>query len=481
MKSRKLPMIMAILVTAVIFASAQVGPRALPEVISHKKPVYPPLARQARIGGPVRLRITTDGHSVTDVAALDGHPLLVKAATDNVQTWTFADHIPGTFEVTFDFRVLADKTTFLQQPGVVDIAVLPPEYNENSDARLDYTLPVSWDLELKTATDDIKAPLTMWTYGPWLRGYTLGPVGQERVLANARVDGDMFGFDLPLNDSHGQRLQFSLIGRKVGERIEGIFLDAWGASGTWSAIPSKPPVPTCATASTAAEENVIPVPVITQSKQPEYPMLPLEAHIEGQVRMRVSTDTYCVGKTATQSSEPLLAQAAEANIQTWWFDFHKPGTFNVTFNYRLLRPNISFLEKPGIVEIWVTAPSIGSGPQSGLWNSGGYDSEIWRAQLKGPRGHAYVKFRFPYGCCEEGDVTQAGRGGKGETKQGYNFDDDFGFSTTVRMSNNQPARIYLIGRRQTDDSIRGVFLDEAGISGTWSAHIVSHGPLNISL
>src|SRR5579864_8679046 len=100
MKSRKLVMIMAILVTAVIFASAQEGPRALPEVIRHKNPVYPPLARLMRIKGPVRLRITTDGHSVTEVAAIDGHPLLVKVATDNVQTWTFADHIAGTFEVT---------------------------------------------------------------------------------------------------------------------------------------------------------------------------------------------------------------------------------------------------------------------------------------------------------------------------------------------------------------------------------------------
>jgi outer membrane biosynthesis protein TonB len=481
MKSRKLLMIMAILVTAVIFASAQEGPRALPEVISHKNPVYPALARQARIRGPVRLRITTDGRSVTDVVALDGHPLLVRAATDNVQTWRFADHIPGTFEVTFDFRLLADKITFLQEPGVVDIAVLPPMYNENSDARLDYTLPVFWDLELKTATDDIKAPLTTWTYGPWLRGYTLGPRGQERELANARVDGNMLGFDLPLDDSHGQRLQFSLIGKKVGERIEGIFLDAWGASGTWSAIPSKPPVPTCAAASTAAEENVIPVPEITQSKQPEYPMLPLEAHIEGQVRMSVSTDTYCVGKVTTQSSDLLLAQSAEANIQSWWFDLHKPGTFNVTFNYRLLRPNVSFLAKPGVVEIWETVPSIGWGPQSGLWNLGGYDSEIWKAQLTGPRGHAYIKFRFPYGCCEEGDVTQAGRGGKEETKQGYNFDDDFGFSTTVRMTNNQPTRVSLIGRRRNGDRIQGVFLDESGISGTWSAQIVSHGPPNVSL
>ncbi len=125
MKLCRLLMAMALLVIAVRHVSGQDAPRALPEVISHENPIYPPLARQARIRGPVHLRITTDGHAVTNVAVLDGHPLLVQAAMDNVQTWRFADHVPGTFEVTFDFKLLSDKTSFLQEPGLVDIAVLP--------------------------------------------------------------------------------------------------------------------------------------------------------------------------------------------------------------------------------------------------------------------------------------------------------------------------------------------------------------------
>jgi len=480
MKSLKLAMIMAILVAAVQFVSAQDAPRPLPEVISHRDLIFPPLARQARIAGPVRLRITTDGHSVTDVAALDGHPLLARAAIDNLRTWTFAGHVPGTFEVTFDFRFLANKTMFLQEPGVVDIAVLLPEYNENSDTQLDYTIPKSWDLELKTATDDIKAPLTMWTYGPWLRGYTLGQRGQERELANSRVDGNLLGFDTALDDSHGQRLRFSLIGKKSGEKIEGIFLDAWGTSGTWSALPSKTPDPTCAAASAAAEENGISVPEITQYKRPEYPMLPWEAQIQGQVRVHVSADSYCVAKVTAKSSEPLLAQAAEANVRTWWFDSHKPGSFDVTFNYRLLRPHVSFLEKPGVVEIWEAMPTIGDGPESGLWNIGGYGSEIWKAQLTSPRGRVYVTLRFPFGCCEADDATQAERGGKAEIKQGYNnLDDELGFTTTVRVNNNLPRKAFLIGRRRSDDRIQGVFLDESGNSGAWSAQPVSHGSVNI--
>ena len=475
MKICKLLIIIAVLVTAVRSARAQ----ALPEVIKHENLVYPPLARQARIGGSVRLRITTDGRAVSDVPVLEGHALLVQAATNNVRTWKFADHVPGTFDVTFNFVTLRERTTFLQEPGVVDIAVLPPQYNENSNDRLAYTLPVTWDLELKTATDDIKAPLTLWTYGQWLRGYTVGVRGQERELGSAHIDGEMLGFDARLDDSHGQRLNFSLIGKKVGDEIQGIFLDAWGTSGTWTAIPAKPPDPTCATASAGAVENIMQIPEITQHKQPDYPSIPWEAHIEGQVQMRVSADSYCVGKITADSTEPLLAQAAEANVRTWWFDNHKPGSFNVTFNYRLLKAGVSFLEKPGIVEISEIPATLGAGPRSGLWNSGGYVPETWEAQLTSLHGHVGLTLRFPYGCCEEGNVADS-TGRKVEVTQGHAFD-ELGFSIIVKLNKNQPVKVLLVGIRQGGDRIKGVFLDESGFRGKWSARVVSHGPPGVQL
>ncbi len=350
---------------------------------------------------------------------------------------------------------------------------LPSEDDESSNDRHDYTLPESWSLELKTASDDVKAPLILWTYGPWLRGYTLGSRKQKRSLGDPRVDGDMLGFDAALEDSHGQRLQFSLVGKKSADKMQGIFLDVWGASGTWMAVPSKPAVPWCATAPPSAQENVIPVPEITQHEQPDYPMLPWEAHIEGQVRMRITTDTYCVSSVTTQSSEPLLAEAAEANVRTWWFVLHKPGTFNMTFNYRFLRPGVSFLEKPGMVEIWQVNSVIG-GPRSGLWNDGGYEDEIWKAQLTSPLGHLQLTFHFRYGCCEEGDVTDM-KHRQEEVKQGYASVDELGFSTIVRMTKNQPTRVSLIGRR-SGDRVKGVFFDQSGTSGTWSAQLISHGP-----
>lgn len=285
----------------------------------------------------------------------------------------------------------------------------------------------------------------------------------------------MLGFETLLDDSHSQRLRFSLVGRKTGQKIKGIFLDAWGKSGTWTAIPSKPPAPSCAAASAAAEEKVIPIPEITQHRQPEYPALPWEAQLEGRMRMRVTTDNYCAAKITTQSSEPLLAQAAEANVRTWWFGSHEPGTFDVTFDYRLLKPHVSFLEKPSVVEIWDDSPSLG-GSESGLWNSGAvFESEVWKAQLTSPRGHVQLTLRFPYGCCEEGGATDTESGHKGKIMQGHSDKGKLGFSTTIRIGKSHPIRVSLVGTRRDYDTVRGVFLDESGIAGTWSAKMISHG------
>ncbi len=477
MKFQPFPFSVALLLPFLVSLNAQEPARVLPRVIDHAPIIYPAIARTAHVTGPVRLKITTDGHAASSVEVIDGPPLLVKVATENARTWKFVDHTPGTFEVTFNFRLLENKTTFLAEPSVVDIAVLPQGHGGNASS---YTLPVTWDLELKTGAEYIKAPLTLWTYGPWLRGYTLGSQNQERGLGDPHIDGDMLGFDALLDDSFGQRLRFSLVGKKSGDKMQGISLDVWGKSGTWTAVPSKTAPANCPVASAAAEENIIPIPDITQHRQPQYPSLPEEAQIQGQVRMRVTTDSYCVAKITTDSSEPLLAQAAEANVRTWLFAFHRPGTFNLTFKYRIFKDGVSFLEKPGVVEVSAVTLSSLEGPESGLWNYGGYEPEIWKAQLTSPRGDMAATFQFENGCCEEGDATDA-NGKREKITQGFRSDHDVGFSTIIRLGNGRPTKVSLIGILRSDNRIQGVFLDESGTRGTWSAHLISHGSPNAYL
>jgi protein TonB len=59
-------------------------------LINQVRPVYPPLAKQARISGVVELSaiIGKDGR-VQDLKVVRGHPLLVQAALDAVKNWVY--------------------------------------------------------------------------------------------------------------------------------------------------------------------------------------------------------------------------------------------------------------------------------------------------------------------------------------------------------------------------------------------------------
>jgi protein TonB len=59
-------------------------------IVNRVQPVYPPLARQTRISGTVRLHaiIGKDG-AITSLEVMSGHPLLQQAALDAVRQWRY--------------------------------------------------------------------------------------------------------------------------------------------------------------------------------------------------------------------------------------------------------------------------------------------------------------------------------------------------------------------------------------------------------
>src|SRR3970040_1170970 len=59
-------------------------------LVNQPRPVYPPLARQARIQGTVRLEavINKEG-GIEELKVVSGHPLLIKAAQDAVLQWRY--------------------------------------------------------------------------------------------------------------------------------------------------------------------------------------------------------------------------------------------------------------------------------------------------------------------------------------------------------------------------------------------------------
>ena len=60
------------------------------KLVRQPRPVYPPLAKQARISGVVKLSaiISKDG-SIQHLEVISGHPLLVPAALEAVKQWVY--------------------------------------------------------------------------------------------------------------------------------------------------------------------------------------------------------------------------------------------------------------------------------------------------------------------------------------------------------------------------------------------------------
>ncbi len=59
-------------------------------LIDFAQPVYPPLAKAARIMGIVRVSIVIDEHgNVKDVTLISGHPMLAPAAIDSIRKWKY--------------------------------------------------------------------------------------------------------------------------------------------------------------------------------------------------------------------------------------------------------------------------------------------------------------------------------------------------------------------------------------------------------
>jgi hypothetical protein len=94
----------------------------------------------------------------------------------------------------------------------------------------------------------------------------------------------------------------------------------------------------CVTSPTFAQNTGQPLPVVTSASVPLYPRTALLAHIQGTVKIRVTTDGKRASSLDAESGPPMLAQAAEDNIRTWQFEEHKPLTFLATFHYVIEQP-----------------------------------------------------------------------------------------------------------------------------------------------
>ena len=60
------------------------------KLLRQPTPIYPPLAKQARISGVVHLEAVIGRNgTIESLRVIDGHPLLVQAALDAVRQWIY--------------------------------------------------------------------------------------------------------------------------------------------------------------------------------------------------------------------------------------------------------------------------------------------------------------------------------------------------------------------------------------------------------
>jgi Gram-negative bacterial TonB protein C-terminal len=180
--------------------SAQECSEALPNVIQHAEPLYPPIARTAHITGEVRVKITTDGESVREVEAETGPPLLRKVSEDNAKTWKFVPHKPDTFHVSFRYRISSGGTDveFLQSPGIVELNAPAPETSINY-AGIGLG---TWQAQLKSAHGKTSLVLKLSYTGPagdWLDVITVGGSEDSEEVDFGHKEGDFLAFILKVN------------------------------------------------------------------------------------------------------------------------------------------------------------------------------------------------------------------------------------------------------------------------------------------
>jgi Gram-negative bacterial TonB protein C-terminal len=95
--------------------SSQTSMKGEPRIVHADVPMYPHDARIAHIIGTVEVQVTVKGGRVTDTTVKSGHPLLAKASTDNIKSWSFEPDVNETFMTKFIYEMEDEKMASVQR------------------------------------------------------------------------------------------------------------------------------------------------------------------------------------------------------------------------------------------------------------------------------------------------------------------------------------------------------------------------------
>jgi hypothetical protein len=228
---------LVVLAVALPSAIAQGPSDILPKIVQHDEPMYPPLARQTRISGDVRMEFSTNGESVTDVVVESGHPLLRPAAESNVRTWKFASQTPGKFHVIFRYKLASGGTeiTFPESPSIVQIEAPPVLI---SDVPCSSTLDIGkWKIQLNSSHGVTSEVLELFSYcAESLEGTARGSKGKEEKIESGYYEDPFLAFAMNVHQPDGRNIKTFFAGRISKSKIVGAFVDDAGTTGQWTGV-----------------------------------------------------------------------------------------------------------------------------------------------------------------------------------------------------------------------------------------------------
>jgi Gram-negative bacterial TonB protein C-terminal len=104
-------------------------------------PMYPQLARTARIFGTVEVQVTVKNGKVVNADVKLGPPVLARATVENIQTWRFYRLVNATFTTKFIYQLETKEPldpqnpkVELQLPLLAKITAVPVQLDTKTDA-----------------------------------------------------------------------------------------------------------------------------------------------------------------------------------------------------------------------------------------------------------------------------------------------------------------------------------------------------------
>lgn len=294
-----------------------------PSVTAAEVPEYPWVARVAKVGGTVRMRVWTDGRTVKRLDMVESVPLLNPAAVANVMTWQFAPHAPATFDVQVNFALSSGSTPCLRERNPTVRLRLPSHvFIEVPAQALIYpTIPdlgrVGRLAGVVLASDPAGTPVSDADIEVW------SAEGRSRWMARTDARGS---FAVP----------------RLPQGVYTVRIRAGDYETADYRIQVTADSPVTSTAFRMARDACVNV-TVSGAGVPTYPTEALAQRLQGDVRLRVAD----AGRVVDVVSGPdVLVKAAVENVRTWRYDEFRELGVDVLFRYVLDAPECAGERRP---------------------------------------------------------------------------------------------------------------------------------------